>query len=128
MKSSQIEMPEVDECLVSKAAAFFALDYAPNMSISEWQASQQEDESIAKILKLMGQEQLMKYKPRREDDEEIWNYLKLQKYLVIIIGILHCTVQLKHQVRPVNQLVLPARYRKRMVLACHDELGHLGMD
>ena len=48
MKSVQIELPEVDECLVSKAATFFAPDYAPNMSISEWQASQLEDENIAK--------------------------------------------------------------------------------
>ena len=46
----------------------------------------------------------------------------------MICGILHRTVQLKHQIQPVNQLILPARYRKRMVLACHDELGHLGMD
>ena len=77
MKSIQIEMPEVEECLVSKAAAFFAQDYVPNMSISEWQTSQQEDESIAKIVKLMDQERLMKYKPKREDGEELRNYLKL---------------------------------------------------
>ena len=43
MKSNQIEVPDVTECLVSKAAAFFAPDYAPNMFISEWQVSQQED-------------------------------------------------------------------------------------
>ena len=128
MKSGQIELPEVDECLVSKAAAFFAPDYAPNMSISEWQASQLEDESIAKVVKLIEQEKLMKYKPKREDGEEIRNYLKLRKYLIMISGILHRTIQLKHQVQPVNQLILPAHYRKRMVLACHDELGHLGMD
>ena len=128
MKSGQIKLPEVDECLVSKAATFFAPDYAPNMSISEWQASQLEDESIAKIVKLIEQEKLMKYKPRREDGEEIRNYLKLRKYLVMISGISHRTIQLKHQVQPVNQLILPARYWKRMVLACHDELGHLGMD
>ena len=63
-----------------------------------------------------------------EDSEEILNYLKFRKYLLKIDGILHRTVQLKHQVHPVNQLVLPYRFRKRMVLACHDELGHLGMD
>ena len=27
-----------------------------------------------------------------------------------------------------NQFVLPKPFRKRMVLACHDEMGHLGMD
>ena len=78
MKSVKIELQEVDECLVSKAATFFAPDYAPNMSISEWQASQLEDENIAKIVKLMDQERLMKYKPRREDSEELRNYLKLR--------------------------------------------------
>ena len=98
MKSIQIEVPKVEECLVSKAAAFFAPDYAPNMSISEWQASQQEDGNIAKILELMNQEKLMKYRPKREDGEEIHNYLKLRKYLVMVSGILHHTVQLKHQV------------------------------
>ena len=110
MKSIQIEMLEAEECLVSKAATFFAPDYMPNMLISEWQSSQQEDESIAKIIKLIDQERLMKYKLKREDGEEIHNYLKLRKYFVMVSGILHCTVQLKHQVRPVNQLVLPARY------------------
>ena len=128
MKSNQIEVPEVEECLVSKAAAFFAPDYAPNMSISEWQTSQQEDGNISKILDLMEKNQLMKYKPKWEDGKEVRNYLKLRNYLTIISGILHRTVQLKHQVKPVNQLILPNRYRKRMALACHDKLGHLGMD
>ena len=39
MKSSQVEVPGAEECLVSKAATFFAPDYAPQMSILEWQAS-----------------------------------------------------------------------------------------
>ena len=128
MKSNQVEVPGAEECLVSKAATFFAPDYAPQMSISEWQASQKDDESIMKILDCMERDNLMKYKPRREDGEEVQNYLKLWKYLTLISGILHQMVQLKHQVKPVDQLVLPARYRKKMVLACHDELGHLGMD
>ena len=128
MKSNQAELPGTEECLVSRAATFFAPDYAPQMSISEWRTSQREDASILKILDLIDKDRLMKYKPREEDGEEVRNYLKLRKYLTPISGILHRTTQLKHQVRPVNQLVLPMRYRKRMVLACHDESGHLGMD
>ena len=50
MKSTRVEVPEVTECLVSKAAAFFTPDYAPNMPLSEWQVSQQEDVNIRKIL------------------------------------------------------------------------------
>ena len=71
---------------------------------------------------------LEKYHPKIEDGKEVRNYLKFQKYLLRIDGLLHRTVQLKHQVQPTDQLVLPYRFRKRMVLACHDELGHLGMD
>ena len=55
----------------------------------------------------MEKDKLMKYKPKREDGEEVRNYLKLRKYLTLINGILHQTVQLKHQVKPVDQLVLP---------------------
>ena len=107
MKSNQVEVPGAEECLVSKAATFFTLDYVPQMSISEWQASQKEDENIKKILDLMEKDKLMKYKPKREDGEEVRNYLKLWKYLILINGILHQMVQLKHQVKLVDQLVLP---------------------
>ena len=54
--------------------------------------------------------------------------MKLQKYLVLEKGLLFWTVQLKHQVKPTDQLVLPYKFRKRMVLACHDKMGHLGID
>ena len=108
MKSNQVEVPGAEECLVSKVATFFAPDYVPQMSISEWRESQREDENIEKILNLIEEDKLMKYKPKREDGEEVWNYLKLRKYLLLINGILHQTVQLKHQVKPVDQLVLPA--------------------
>ena len=37
-------------------------------------------------------------------------------------------MQLKNHPIEVNQFVLPAPYRKCMVLACHDKMGHLGMD
>ena len=77
MKSNQVELPGTEECLVSRAATFFAPDYAPQMSISEWQTSQREDASILKILDLIDKDRLMKYKPRKEDGEEVRNYLKL---------------------------------------------------
>ena len=73
-------------------------------------------------------QELHKYRIKREDNNEIRNYLKLCKYLTLEGGLLFRTVQLKHQVRQIDQLVLPLKFRKRMVLACHDELGHLGMD
>ena len=128
LKSGDIQIPQAEETVVSKAITFFAPDYAPNMSLGEWRDSQKEDPHIAKILTLMEKGLLEKYRPKIEDGEEVQNYLKFRKYLLISNGILYRTVQLKHQVQPTDQLVLPYRFRKRMVLACHDELGHLGMD
>ena len=65
---------------------------------------------------------------QKNDNFEFRNYMKLRKYLVLEGQLLFRTVQLKHQVHPIDQLILPYKFRKRMVLACHDEMGHLGMD
>ena len=42
--------------------------------------------------------------------------------------LLHRKVQLKNHLAEVNQFVLPAPYQRCIILACHDEMGHLGMD
>ena len=110
LKSGEIQIPQAEETLVSKAATFFAPDYAPNMSLGEWRGSQKEDPHIAKILTLIDKGLLEKYWPKVEDGEKVRNYLKFRKYLLKIDGILHRTVQLKHQVRPIDQLVLPLRF------------------
>ena len=46
LNSGHIQLPQAEETLVSKAASFFAPDYAPNMSLGEWSSSQQEDSNI----------------------------------------------------------------------------------
>ena len=127
MKSDRISCP-LEEGIVSKAAHFFAPDYAPQMLWGEWQQEQRDDENISKIINLMENQELHKYRIKRGDNKEIHNYLKLHKYLTLEGALLFRTVQLKHQFKPIDQLVLPFKFRKRMVLACRDELGHLGMD
>ena len=71
---------------------------------------------------------LFEFKGRRDQNPEFLNYLKMRKSLVVIDGLLRRRVQLKHHQTEINQFVLPPAYRKRVVLACHDEMGHLGMD
>ena len=103
-------------------------DYAPQMSWGEWQQEQKADKNIAKVIDLIEKGELRKYHVRKNDNFEFLNYMKLWRYLVLEGGLLFRTVQLKHQVHPIDQLILPYKFRKRMVLACHDEMGHLGMD
>ena len=116
-----------EQSVISLAAQFFAPDYAPKMSIGEWRKEQEEDFAISKIMQLMHNDLLFKYKGTRNEDSEVQNYLKIRKNLCIVESLLHRKVQLKNHLVEVNQFVLPMPYRKRMVLACHDEMGHLGM-
>ena len=74
------------------------------------------------------QNDLFKYRSTQNEDPEVQNYLKTRKSLCIVETLLHQKVQLKNHLIEVNQFVLPAPYQKHMVLACHDEMGHLGMD
>ena len=121
-------IPLERECVVSLAAQFFAPDYAPRMSRGEWREEQRKDFPIKKIVTLLEEGTLFEFRGGRDRNPELQNYLKNRKNLVLIEGLLHRKVQLKHQQVEVNQFVLPSPFRKRVVLACHDEMGHLGMD
>ena len=90
-----------------KAAHFYAPDYAPQMSWGEWQQEQRTDENISKVIGLIERGELKKYHIRKSDNNELRNYMKLWKYLVLEGGLLFRTVQLKHQVKPIDQLVFP---------------------
>ena len=71
---------------------------------------------------------LFKYRSTRDENPEVQNYLKIRKSLCMVETLLHRKVQLKNHLVEVNQFVLPAPYRKHIILACHDEMDHLGMD
>ena len=121
-------VPQGEQSVISLAAQFFAPDYAPKMSIGEWRQEQEKDAAICKIMQLMRDNSLFKYRSTRDENPEIQNYLKIRKSLCIVETLLHRKVQLKNHLVEVNQFVLPAPYRRHIILACHDEMGHLGMD
>ena len=89
---------------------------------------QEEDLDIRKAVDLLKRNQLLHYRNNRQDTNEFKSLMKSRHHLKLIEGILYRNVQLKHQPKEVQQLVLPKPLRKRMVLACHDEMGHMGMD
>ena len=127
-KTEDVCVPLGVESVVSMAAQFFAPDYAPKMNRAEWRKEQEQDQAIHKILSLLKEDWLFKYRNSKTDDTDVQNYLKARRSLCLIDGLLHQQVQLKHHQTAVNQFVLPRPFRRRMVMACHDEMGHLGMD
>ena len=117
-------IPQAKENVVSFASQF----YAPKMSPNEWRVEQEKDPAIKKIIDLEEKGSLFNYRSSRDENPDVQNYLKVRKSLCMTGGLLYRKVQLKHHQEVVKQLVLPSKFRKRVVLACHDEMGNLGMD
>ena len=121
-------LPLGKESVISLAAQFFAPDYAPKLTPGEWRKEQEKDIAVNKVINLLETDTLFEFRSGRDDAPELQNYLKIRKSLVLVQGLLHRKVQLKHHPTEIHQFVLPFPFRKRVVLACHDEMGHLGMD
>ena len=62
------------------------------------------------------------------DSSGIQVLLKYKKNLFLNNGLLYWKVTLKNHLEPVAQFVLPKRFICRVILACHDDNGHLGME
>ena len=121
-------LPLGKESVISLATQFFAPDYAPKMTPGEWRKEQEKEVAINKVINLLETDTLFEFRCGRDDPPELHNYLKIRKCLVLAQGLLHRKVQLKHHPTEVHQFMLPFPFRKRVVLACHDDMGHLGMD
>ena len=127
-KAEDVCVPLGVKSVVSMAAQFFPVDFAPKMNTAEWRKEQEKDQAISKLLSLLKEDWLFKYRNSKTDDADVQNYLKARKNLCLIDGLLHGQVQLKHHQTIVNQFVLPRPFCRRMVMACHDKMSHQGMD
>ena len=121
-------LPMKENTVISMAAQFFAPDYAPNTEPKEWIQLQERDPIIGRIMRLLKAKEFNDYKCKKNDPIHLKTLMRFRQYLSLRDGILHRSVQLKHQPKEVQQVILPAVLRKRLVMACHDEMGHLGMD
>ena len=88
-KADDVCVPLGIESVVSMAAAFFSPDYAQKMNIVEWRKEQEKDQAIGKMLSLMKEDQLFRYRNSKTDDAEVQNYLKARKNLCLVDGLLH---------------------------------------
>ena len=54
--------------------------------------------------------------------------LKYCQDLCLKNDLLYCRVQLKDHQLSVQQFISPEPFQKQVILACHDDFGHLGME
>ena len=78
-------------------------------------------------MQLLQSDKLKKYVAREMDSSGIQVLLKYPKDLLLKNGLLYQRVTLKNHQGPITQFELPKNFVCKVILACHDDNGHLGM-
>ena len=94
----------------------------------EWVKEQWEDLDIGATIQLLKTGMLGKYVPKEMDSSGMQVLLKYRKYLFSKNGLLYQKVMLKNHSEQIFQFVLPRKFICKVILACHDDNGHLGME
>ena len=89
---------------------------------------QHEDSDIGLLVQLLKSNKVRKYVAREMDSSGIQVLLKYRKDLFLKNGLLYQKVMLKNHSEPISQFVLPKNFLYKVILACHDDNGHLGME
>ena len=100
----------------------------PKLTQHEWVKEQHEDSDIGLLVQLLKAGKLKRYVAREMDSSRIQVLLKYRRYLFLKNGLLYWRVRLKNHPEPISQFVLPKSFVHRVILACHDDNGHLGME
>ena len=95
---------------------------------SEWVKEQHEDSDIGLLVQLLKFDKLKKYMARETDSSGIQVLLKYRKDLFLKNGLLYQKVMLKNHSEPISQFVLPKNFVHKVILACHNDNGNLGME
>ena len=104
------------------------VDSSPNVTHNDWIREQSEDSDTNLVVELLKSDKLKKYVAREMDSSGIQVLLKYHKDLFLKNGLLYQRVSLKNHQGPVSQFVLPKSFICKVILACHDDNDHLGME
>ena len=100
----------------------------PQLTLDEWKQAQAGDPDIGPIVELLKTKQLQQYKVKEDDSSGMRVLLKYQQDLCLKNGLVYCKVQLKNHQLSIQQFALPEPFHKQVILACHDDFGHLCME
>ena len=81
------------------------------------------------MVELLAREELLKYNCSATDPDDLKCMLRMRKeFFLNEDGLLYRKAYFKTTDKRVNQFVMPRQFRKRTVIVCHEDYGHLGMD
>ena len=104
------------------------VDSSSKLTHNDWIKEQSEDSDINLIVQLLKSDKLKKYVARETDSSGIHVLLKYHKDLFLKNGLLYQMVLLKNHQGPISQFLLAKSFICKVILACHDDNRHLGME
>ena len=122
---STIPMVPPDNFILSKQ---MHVNMEPKKTKDEWVQLQGADPDIGPVVELLKLNKLSQYTAKEADTSGMRILLKYCQDLVLKDGLLYHMTKLKEQKFTVHQFVLPEQFHKQVILACHDDFGHLGME
>ena len=102
-------------------------DLAGKMTKQQWKKEQMDDPEIGPVIRLVDQKKHLQYKATKDDNPGVKIILRFRDDLKSVDGLLYRRWLYRNEVSYL-QFLLPVSYRKKTVVACHDQFGHLGMD
>ena len=100
---------------------------AGKMTKTQWKSEQQSDPEMGLVLELVMANQHLQYKFQKDDNPGSRIILHFRDNLKLVDGLLYHKWIYKNEITYL-QFLLPCNFRKRTVILCHDQFGHLGMD
>ena len=117
------------ECPVKFLLKSMIVDSTLKLTWDKWIKEQIEDTDIGKVTQLLKTHKLNKYVAQETDSSGMQVLLKYRKNLFLKNdGLLYQRVTLKNHLEPITQFVLPKWFIHKVILTCHDDNDHLGME
>jgi len=88
-----------------------------------WRKVQREDPIIHTVMRIISDEG---YNRRQDESKEVQTLLRERKKLTLKRGVLYRKKEDNEE--EIHQLVLPMKYRDRVLSGLHDDMGHQGVD
>ena len=89
---------------------------------------QMNDVDVNKVVQLLKSNKLSTYMAQEMDSSSMQILLRYKKDIFLNNELLYQKAILKNHPEPVVQFVLPKGFIHKVILACHDDNGHLGME
>ena len=125
-QQNAIRMPHLPNAVIAIKELIVRTDF--QLTKAQWREEQGTDLSISKVVDLICTKKIASYECQKTDPDDFKGLLRLRKDLFLDNGLLYCKAYFKTTNKLIHQFVMPVQFRKRTVMVCHDDYGHLGMD